>query len=398
MSEGTAGGHPAPRIALVAGEASGDNLGAGLIRALRARLPGAQFCGIAGPRMQEEGCEAWASSDALAVMGLAEVLKHLPRLLRLRRELEERLVREPPDVFVGIDAPEFNLGLAARLRARGLRTVQYVSPQVWAWRQGRVRKIGRAVDLVLCLLPFERAFYDEHGVPAEFVGHPLADLIPLENPAHAARERLGIAGDGPVIAVLPGSRLGEIARLGPDFAATVAWLTGRLEHSVVLAPMASSAARTQFEAALRHAGVADRVRLLDGQAQLAMAAADAVLLASGTATLEATLVKRPMVVAYRLSGLTTLVLRTFGLMKAPYFAQPNLLAGRKVVPEYFNDEVRADVLGPALLEQLERPDRAELQQTFLTIHERLRQGASERAAAAITGLIVAPAGPLVAGA
>jgi lipid-A-disaccharide synthase len=378
---------PVPRIALVAGEASGDNLGAGLINALRERLPQARFFGIAGPRMREAGCEVWESSDALAVMGLAEVLKHLPRLYRLRGELERRLRAEPPDVFVGIDAPEFNLGLAAKLRAAGLRTVQYVSPQVWAWRQGRVRKIGSAVDLVLCLLPFERAFYDEHGVAAEFVGHPLADAIELDNPPGPARDRLGVPGDATVVAVLPGSRLGEVTRLAADFAATVAWLQQQVPGLVALAPMANEGARRHFEQALAEHGIADRVRLLDGQAQLAMTAADAVLLASGTATLEATLVKRPMVVAYRLSAFTTLLLKTFGLMKAPYFAQPNLLAGRLVVPEYFNADVRQDVLGPAMLAQLDRPDREELERTFREVHRGLRRGASARAADAIYRLL-----------
>jgi len=381
----------ATRIALVAGEASGDNLGVALMDALRERLPDVRFCGIAGPRMRAAGCEMWESSESLAVMGLAEVLQHLPRLLSIRRKVTARLIAEPPDVFVGIDAPEFNLGLAARLRRHGLRTVQYVSPQVWAWRQRRVRSIGRAVDLVLCLLPFERAFYAQHGVAAEFVGHPLADAIALESPVQAARERLGLASGVPVVAVLPGSRLGEVTRLGADFAATLAWLAERVPDILCVAPMANAAVRERFEAALRQHAVADRVRLLDGQAQVAMAAADAVLLASGTATLEATLIKRPMVVAYRLSVVTSLLLRTFGLMKAPFFAQPNLLAGRQVVPEYFNADVRADVLGPALLEQMRRPDRAALEATFREIHLTLRRGASARAAEAIVGLIASPA-------
>ena len=212
------------RFALVAGEASGDQLGAALIRSLRARNPSARFFGVAGPKMQAEGCEAWAHSEALAVMGLFEVLSHLPRLLKMRRELRERLLTERPDVFIGIDAPEFNLGLARDLRTAGLRTVQYVSPQVWAWRPGRVHGIGAAVDLVLCLLPFEEQFYARAGVRAEFVGHPLADVIPENTEPGAARRQLGLHEERPTVAVLPGSRVGEVSRLGDDFAVRCAGL------------------------------------------------------------------------------------------------------------------------------------------------------------------------------
>jgi lipid-A-disaccharide synthase len=290
-------------------------------------------------------------------------------------------------VFIGIDAPEFNLRLARDLRAAGLRTVQYVSPQIWAWRQGRVRTIGRAVDLVLCLLPFEKRFYDEHGVHAVFVGHPLADQIPLHLDPREARAALRLDPEGAYVALLPGSRHGEVARLSPDFAATVAWLQQRRPALKFIAALANEGARQTFAAALEAAGVRDRVTLVDGNAQRVMAASDVVLLASGTATLEATLVKRPMVVAYRLSLLTTFLLKTLKLFKAPFFAQPNLLAGRQVVPEYFNHEVRADILGPAVLAQLERADRDQLVQTFASIHETLRRDASARAAEAIVALL-----------
>ncbi len=376
-----------PLIVLVAGETSGDNLGAHLIEALRARLPGARFAGIAGPRMIAAGCEAWERAEDLAVMGLFEILPHLPRLLRIRRNLLARVLAERPDVYVGVDAKEFNLRVAPRLKAQGIRTVQYVSPQIWAWRQGRVRTIGRAVDLVLCLLPFEKRFYDEHGVRAVFVGHPLADQIPLHLDPRAARTALQLDPDGAYVALLPGSRQGEVARLSPDFAATVAWLSRQRKELRFVAALANAAARRTFAAALEAAGVRDRVTLVDGDAQSVMAASDVVLLASGTATLEATLVKRPMVVAYRLSLLTTFLLKTLKLFKAPFFAQPNLLAGRQVVPEYFNDEVRADVLGPAVLTQLERADRDQLVQTFASIHETLRRDASARAADAILELM-----------
>jgi lipid-A-disaccharide synthase len=376
-----------PLVVLVAGETSGDNLGAHLIEALRARLPGARFAGIGGPRMIAAGCEAWERAEDLAVMGLFEILPHLPRLLRIRRNLLARVLAQRPDVYVGVDAKEFNLRVAPRLKAHGIRTVQYVSPQIWAWRQGRVRTIGRAVDLVLCLLPFEKRFYDEHGVRAVFVGHPLADQIPLHLDPRAARTALQLDPDGAYVALLPGSRQGEVARLSPDFAATVAWLSRQRKELRFVAALANAGARRTFAAALEAAGVRDRVTLVDGDAQSVMAASDVVLLASGTATLEATLVKRPMVVAYRLSLLTTLLLKTLKLFKAPFFAQPNLLAGRQVVPEYFNDEVRADVLGPAVLTQLERADRDQLVQTFASIHETLRRDASARAADAIVELM-----------
>jgi lipid-A-disaccharide synthase len=350
-------------------------------------VPGARFAGIAGPRMIAAGCEAWERADDLAVMGLFEVLPHLPRLLRIRRNLLARVLAQRPDVYVGVDAKEFNLRVAPRLKARGIRTVQYVSPQIWAWRQGRVRTIGRAVDLVLCLLPFEKRFYDEHGVHAVFVGHPLADQIPLHLDPREARAALRLDPEGAYVALLPGSRHGEVARLSPDFAATVAWLQQRRPALKFIAALANEGARQTFAAALEAAGVRDRVTLVDGNAQRVMAASDVVLLASGTATLEATLVKRPMVVAYRLSVLTTFLLKTLKLFKAPFFAQPNLLAGRQVVPEYFNDEVRADVLGPAVLTQLERADRDQLVQTFASIHETLRRDASARAAEAIVALL-----------
>jgi lipid-A-disaccharide synthase len=383
------------RIVLVAGEVSGDNLGAQLIEALRARLPHVQFAGIAGPRMIAAGCEAWERIESLSVMGLFEILPHLPRLLRLRRHLLERLLSNPPHVYVGVDAKEFNLRLMPSLKAHGIPTVQYVSPQVWAWRQGRVRTIGRAVDLVLCLLPFEKPFYEAHAVAADYVGHPAADRIELEVDGARARRALGIPEVGQYVALLPGSRQGEVSRLGPDFAATVAWLRERRPALGFLAAMANSRARQAFEAALAREQMLPHVRMFDGQSQQVMAASDAVLLASGTATLEATLVKRPMVVAYRLGALTSFLLQRLGLFKAPFFAQPNLLAGRAVVPEFFNDEVRAEVLGPAVLQQLDREDRAELLRTFTQIHQTLRCNASARAAEAIDRLLVQRHGGLL---
>jgi lipid-A-disaccharide synthase len=376
-----------PLIILVAGEASGDTLGHHLIHALKERLPTARFAGVAGPKMIAAGCTAWEHAESLAVMGLFEVLQHLPRLLRLRRGLVARLLADPPALFIGIDAPEFNLGLAAKLHAAGIPTIQYVSPQVWAWRQGRVRKIAASVDRVLCLLPFEKQFYDSHAVKAVFVGHPLADEIPLELDRHAARAVLGMTGEGPCIAILPGSRDGEVSRLGVDFARTIAWVAKQRPDMQFVAPMVNARMKALFAGFLRGAGIEGKVALLDGQAHTAMAASDAVLLASGTATLEATLSKRPMVVAYRLGFLTSLILKVPGIVTSPFFAQPNLLANRRIVPEFFNDEVTAERLGPALLEQIDRPDRADVVATFTGIHQSLRRDASRRAADAVVELL-----------
>jgi lipid-A-disaccharide synthase len=381
------GATQAASFGLVAGEASGDNLGGPLVEALAARAPGSRFYGIAGPRMSAAGCEAWHVSDELAVMGLAEIVRHLPRLLRLRRDLLSRLLSSPPDAYIGIDSPEFNLRVAAALKSHGIPTVQYVSPQVWAWRQGRVRTIGEAVDLVLCLLPFEVDFYRAHGVRAEFVGHPLADRIPLESDRGAARTALGLEARGPVLAVLPGSRRAEVGRLGPPFAATIAWIASRRPDVSFVAAMANDAARRSFADSLAARAPGVDVRVVDGRAQDCMAASDAVLLASGTATLEATLVKRPMVVAYRVAPLTNWLLRGLRLVKTDYFSQPNLLAGRPLVPEYYQAEVRPEVLGPAVLGQLERADLGELESAFADIHLALRRDASARAAEAILELV-----------
>ena len=372
------------RVGLVAGETSGDTLGAALIAALRARVPDVQFFGMAGPRMVAAGCESWASSDQLGVMGLVEVLTHLPRLWSLRRSLIRRFLEARPDVVVGIDVPDFNLGLEKQLKRGGLRTVQYVSPQVWAWRQGRVSTIGQSVDLVLCLLPFETEFYGQHGVRAEFVGHPLADQIPLEIDRDGARRALGIDIAARVVALLPGSRMGEVERLGADFIGAAAWIAAREPATKFVAPMASSRVRESFEKQRGRIAGAPAIDVLDGQAQRALAAADGVIVASGTATLETTLSKRPMVVAYRLGAITAFLLKRLGLVKVPYFSQPNLLLGRRRVPEFFQDDVSPAALGAALLKQIEDPAQvAELQREFLGVHEVLRRGGAERAAAAI---------------
>ncbi len=372
------------RVGIVAGESSGDQLGAALITALRAQVPDVQCFGVAGPKMVAAGCEPWASADELAVMGLTEVLHHLPRLLRLRSSLVARFRAARPDVFVGIDAPEFNLGLAKRLKREGFKTVQYVSPQVWAWRQGRVRGIGEACDLVLCLLPFETDFYTRHGVSAVFVGHPLADQIPLEVDREGARRALEIDPTATVVALLPGSRMGEVDRLGADFVAAAAWIAVRRPEIQFVAPMASPGVRQAFERKVAEVPGAPAIRVLDGQAQRVLAAADAVIVASGTATLETLLSRRPMVVAYRLGAVTAFLLRRLGLIKVTYFSQPNLLVGRRLVPEFLQEQVNGEALGGALLHELDdREHLSEIQQEFRKVHETLRCGGAERAASAI---------------
>jgi lipid-A-disaccharide synthase len=375
------------RVGLVAGEASGDTLGAGLIYALRQLVPDAEFFGVAGPKMRAAGCEAWEPSESLAVMGLFEILQDLPRLLRLLGRLRRLFIAARPDVFVGIDAPDTNLRLARHLHAAGIPTVQYVSPQVWAWRQSRVHGIRESVDLVLCLLPFEKRFYDEQGVAAEFVGHPLADAIPLEVDRSRARTDLELPADAKIVALLPGSRRGEVTRLAGDFARTVQWLAARRPDLEFVAPMANALVADVFAAALERIAPRVRVRLFDGRAQTVLIAADVVLVASGTASLEAALCKRPMVVVYRLGAMTVWVLKHLNLVKSKYFAQPNLLADRRVVGEYFQAEIVPESIGAELLMWLdEAPRREALEQEFWRIHVGLKRDASARAAQAVVAL------------
>jgi lipid-A-disaccharide synthase len=376
------------RVGLLAGEASGDTLGADLIMALRQCAPDAKFFGVAGPKMQAAGCESWEPAESLAVMGLFDVLRDLPRLIKLLARIKRMFLTERPDVFIGIDAPDTNLRVARRLHAAGIPTVQYVSPQVWAWRQGRARNMRKSVDLVLCLLPFEKHFYDEHGIRAEFVGHPLADAIPENVDRELARRTLGLEAQASVVALLPGSRRGEVARLAADFAATARWLAAQRPDLKFIAPMASAATRQIFSRVLERDAPNIEVQLIEGQATAALSAANVVLVASGTASLEAALCKRPMVVVYRLGALTAWMLTHFNLVKSKFFAQPNLLADRRVVGEYFQHQIIPESIGAELLMWLDDAERrSALEAEFARIHSNLRRGAGTRAAQAILELL-----------
>jgi lipid-A-disaccharide synthase len=378
------------RIALVAGEASGDLLASGLVRELRLRFPTAEFAGVGGEHLRAAGMDTWHDCSELAVMGLAEVLRHLPRLLRLRRALRERLLAWRPDVFIGVDAPDFNLGLERRLKQAGIRTVHYVSPSVWAWREGRAAKIGRSADRVLCLFPMEPPIYARHGVDARFVGHPLADAFPLEPDRGAARERLGLPGDAPVLAVLPGSRLGEIERLFPEFIEAARLVTVQVPGLVVVVPAANPACRAAIEQGLLARPLAN-VMITDGKAHDAMVASDVVLLASGTAALEGLLAKRPMVVGYRISSLTYRIVMLLGMMRVNRYSLPNVLANEPIVPELMQQDCTPENLAEAVMHWFRNPDaRAALLPRYQHIHGKLRRNASAAAAEAVAELLAAP--------
>lgn len=376
------------RIALCAGETSGDQLGAGLIEALRARFPDARFAGIGGDAMRAAGMDTWFDASELAVMGLAEVLAHLPRLLKLRKTFRQRVLDWKPDVFIGIDAPDFNLGIERWLKQRGVRTVHDVSPSIWAWRENRAAKIGESADRVLCLFPMEPPIYANHGVDAAFIGHPLADAIPLQPDRAAARATLGESGDAPVLALLPGSRLGEIRRMLPDFADAARRLAADVPGLRVLVPAANAQCRAAIDTIL---GDAPAFRVIDGRAQQIMIASDAVLLASGTAALEAMLCKRPMVVGHRIASLTYRIVRMFGMLKSAHVSLPNVLAGETLIPELLQDDCTPENLHAALLRWF-RDDKAvtALQPRFLAIHQVLRRDASARAADAVADLVQRP--------
>ncbi|WP_455217845.1 lipid-A-disaccharide synthase [Kaarinaea lacus] len=374
------------RIGIVAGEASGDLLGAGLVKTFRQQFPDSQFEGIAGPAMTGQGAKSLFPMDRLSVMGIIEVLGRYRELVGIRNQLALHFKQNPPDVFIGIDAPDFNLGLEKRLRESGIKTVHYVSPSVWAWRQRRVKKIAHSTDLMLTLFPFEARFYEEHNVPVKFVGHPLADEIPLEVNKTAARQSLSLPVDKEILALLPGSRSNELHYLAQPFIETVRWLRQHRPELEVVVPLANDNRRQQFEQAVSQVADAPGMILVDGQSREVMAAADVVLLASGTAALEAMLLKRPMVVAYKLSPVTYQLAKR--MVKVDNVSLPNLLAGETLVPEFIQHEATPEKLGSAVLDYFNRPEKTQkIHDRFGEIHLALRQDASRRAVDAITGLI-----------
>jgi lipid-A-disaccharide synthase len=376
------------RFALVAGEISGDILGAALIAALKRKFPQATFYGVAGPRMVAAGCVAIESIEALSLMGIAEVVQELPRLFKLRAQLVERFTRDKPDCVIGIDAPDFNLGLERRLKQRGLKTVHLVSPTVWAWRQGRVKSIAASVDLMLCLFPFEPKFYADHAVSATYVGHPLADELNDDVLQADARRLLRMPESGYVVAILPGSRGGELKYLAEPFAQAAAWLHQRLPDVRFVTPIAKPKLRAQMQQVIAQHAPQVSWSLLDGQSREAMRSADAVLLASGTATLECLLLGRPMVVAYRVAALTASILRGLGMLKVDKVSLPNLLAAEAVVPEMLQEAVTPEALGQELYVLLRSTYMQQRQiEQFDAVRLELRRDSAALSADAIAKLL-----------
>lgn len=373
-------------FAIVAGEASGDILGAGLIRSLRSRYPNARFVGIGGEEMVAEGFHSLVPMERLSVMGLVEVLGRIRELFSIRARLMDYLLATPPDVVIGIDSPDFTLGIERRCRDAGMLTAHYVSPSVWAWRQKRIFKIAKSVNLMLTLFPFEARFYEEHNIPVAFVGHPLADRIPMTPDTAGARKALGLREDAPVLAILPGSRGGEVERLGTLFLEAARWIQGKRPDLQLVIPCVNREREQQVRELVDALDVKLEVTIVRGRSREVMASSDVVLLASGTATLEAMLLKKPMVVGYRLSSFSfALVSR---LVKVPHVALPNLLAREPLVPELLQDDATPESLGEAVLERLENEtERGRLTEAFSRLHEQLRQNADEQAAAALSALI-----------
>ena len=371
------------RIAIVAGEASGDALGASVIRAAKARWPDAQFFGVAGPKMMAEGARTLFPMEKLSVRGLIEVLKSVPAIWRLRRALGAQILRDRPDLFVGIDAPDFNFGLESRLRSAGIRTVHCVSPSIWLWRPGRIRTIARAADHMLVLFPFEEAIYRKAGVAATFVGHPLADEMPLEPDRSEARAQLRIGGGAPTIALLPGSRMGELELHADLMIRTARELLTRRPDLRFVVPLATRETRDYFESRLYALEQRELpMTILFGHARLALHAADVALVASGTATLEAALARCPMVVTYRVTPLTYWLVKRKALL--PYVSLPNVLSGEFIVPELLQDDATPANLAQALGNWLDnKAARERLRARFASLHESLAKGHDERVSQAL---------------
>ena len=370
-------------IALVAGEASGDQLGAALIRAIHETHPEIRFSGIGGPLMQAEGMDCWWDCSELSVMGLFEVIKHVPRLVKLRRQLIARVLGLKPDVYIGIDAPDFNLGVEKKLKARGISVIHYVSPTVWAWRPGRVKTIARATERVLCLFPFEPRYYRNQPVLADYTGHPMADHIPMQSDAGAARHELGVDTNGTYIALLPGSRMGEVEKLTEPMLDAAQTLAKQHPGITFLVPAASSAIVEYIEAELRKYPAVD-CKVFTNRGKVIMAAADVVVCASGTATLEVMLINRPMVVCYRLAGSTYALVKWFRLVKSRFFSLPNILASEPLVPELLQDEVTGERIAKEVSRWLNEPKlRKALTNQFDQLHRELRTDAAATAAMAV---------------
>ncbi len=375
------------RVAMVAGEASGDLLGSLLMEGLQHRWPDVKAYGIGGPQLQRKGFQPWWPSSKLAVRGYVEVLRHYREIVRIRKQLLERLLQDPPDVFIGIDAPDFNLELETQLKARGVKTVHFVSPSIWAWRPERIEKIRAAVDHVLCIFPFEKPLYDTAGIPATYVGHPLASVVPMQIDRAAARLALGLKPNDTVVAVLPGSRASEVQYLGGVFFQAVAHIKraqAAIQFIVPCAPGLINAIRTHAQ----QAGVLDAVQLLEGRSHTALAACDVTLIASGTATLEAALFKRPMVIAYNMHWFSWQMMRRKKLQ--PWVGLPNILCQDFVVPEYLQDAATPQALSQAVLDWLAQPEKIRaLEQRFTALHTELQRNTTQLASHAIAQVISA---------
>ncbi|RTZ63322.1 MAG: lipid-A-disaccharide synthase [Aquificaceae bacterium] len=377
------------RIAIVVGEASGDILGSRLIEALRQHHPDLVFEGIAGSEMIAAGFEPLYPMEKLAVMGFTEVLPRLRELLNIRKDLVQRWQHNPPDIFIGIDAPDFNLKLEALLHQQNIPTVHYVSPSVWAWRESRVKKIKGNIDLMLTLFPFEVDFYKQHDIPAKFVGHPLADEIALHSDKQPIRKKLGLDPIAHILAVLPGSRTGEIKRLTPDFLQGLKRLHQKYPDWQFVIPFINTDIRKQFERLKQSIAPDVPIVFIAGQSRKTMAAADQILMASGTAVLEGMLINRPMVAAYRVSALTAFIIRRFKMIKTSYFTLANNLCDKPLVPELIQEDVTAENIMQAVEKQFlqSKQQRDDEKQCFHNVHLKLRQNASQQAAKAILDVI-----------